>query len=112
MDRRNNNIYIISLVSISCIALIFKGIALEWDFWVPPLIIIGTAAVWAMHITEKPEESLREICYLIYAMLACFYHGIHETSYVDIAIVVSFVMVVYSLLDRLYMMNILLAEYF
>lgn len=112
MDRRNNNIYIISLVSISCIALIFEGIALGWDFWVPPLIIIGTAAVWAMHITEKPEESIREICYLIYAMLACFYHGIHETSYVDIAIVVSFVMVVYSLLDRLYMMNILLAEYF
>ncbi|WP_026497648.1 hybrid sensor histidine kinase/response regulator [Butyrivibrio sp. WCD2001] len=111
MDRKSNNIYIISLVSISCIAMLFEGIALGWEFWVPPLIVIGTVALWVMHITEKPEESIREVCYLLYAMMAVFFHGVHETSYVDIAIVVCFVMVAYSLLDRIYMMNLLLAEY-
>ncbi len=111
MNRRNNNIYIISLVSISCIALIFEGSVLKWEFWVSPLIIIGTVSLWVMHITERPEENIREVCYLIYAMMASFYHGIHETSYVDIAIVISFIMVAYSLMDRFYMMHLLLAEY-
>ncbi|WP_029322424.1 hybrid sensor histidine kinase/response regulator [Butyrivibrio sp. AE3004] len=112
MDRKSNNIYIISLVSISCIALLFEGIALGWEFWVPPLIIIGTVTLWVMHITEKPDENIREICYLIYAMMAVFFHGVHETSFVDIAIVSAFVMVAYSLMDRVYMMYALLAEYF
>ncbi len=112
MNRKNNNIYIISLVSISCIAMLFEGIVLEWEFWVPPIILIGTVALWVMHITEKPEENIREVCCLIYAMMACFFHGVHETSYVDIAIVICFVMVAYSLLDHMYMMNLLLAEYF
>ncbi len=111
MDRKTNNIYILSMVSISCIAMIFEGIFLGWEFWVPPIIIAGTIALWVMHITEKPQENIREVCYLVYAMLAVFYHGIHYTSFVDIAIVTAFVMVAYSLMDRIYIMNILLAEY-
>ncbi len=111
MDRKNNDFYIISLVSVSCIAMIFEGIALGWEFWVNPIIFLGTVALWTMYITERPQESIREIYYLIYVMLAVFYHGVHETSYVDIAIVTCFVMVAYSLLDHIYMMNILLVEY-
>ncbi len=112
MDHKSNNIYIISLASISCIALIFEGIALGWEFWVSPLIVIGTIALWVMHIIEKPGENIREVCYLLYAMMAVFFHGVHETSFVDIAIVTAFVMVAYSLMDHPYMMNLLLAEYF
>ena len=112
MDRKSNNIYIILLVSLSCIAMTFEGIALGWEFWVAPLVIIGTIALWVMHITEKPQENIREVCYLLYAMMATFFHGVHETSFVDIAIVMAFIMVAYSLMDRVYMMHALLAEYF
>lgn len=112
MDRKRNYVFIITIVSVSCIAMVLEGSVLGWEYWVPPLAIVGTAALWVMQITGRPDDSIKEICYLIYTMLAAFFHGVHETSFFDVAIVISFVMVAYSLLDHIYMMNVLLVEYF
>ncbi|WP_026529018.1 response regulator [Butyrivibrio sp. VCD2006] len=111
MNRTNNERFIIFLVSLACIGLTIENFLVKWEFWVPPLMLIGMVSLWFMHITSNPEYKVRKVAYLVYAMLLVFYHGIHETSYYDIAIVIVFVMTVYSFLDTVYMMNMLLAEY-
>ncbi len=111
MSRTSNERFIIFIVSLSCLGLTFESILLGWEFWVPPIIIIGTVGLWIMHITERPETSVREAYYLIYAMFVLFFHGIHETSFFDVSVTVSMGLVAYSLLNHIYMMNMLLGEY-
>ena len=112
MEHTKNERFIILLVSLACIGLTVESLLMDWEFWVPPLIIIGTIFLWIMQITEKPEYGIRKVVYLVYAMLTAFYHGVHETSFYDIVVVIVLVMIAYSFFDTVYMMNLILAEYF
>ncbi len=112
MNQRKTENFILLLVSVSCIGLTVESMLMGWEFWVPPLVIIGTVLLWVMNICQKPEYLYRKILYLVYAMLAVFFHGVHETSFFDVALVISLVMVCYSLFNNLYMINLFLGEYF
>ncbi len=111
MDRAKNDQFILILVSLSCIGLTLESLLLNWEFWVPPLLIIGTVLAWAMHITKRPDERMRENCYFLYAMFAFFYHGIHTTSFFDVVVVYSLVIIVFSIMNRVRMIMLILAEY-
>jgi len=111
MDRRKTENFIILLVSLACIGLTIESILMGWEFWVAPLVVVGTVCLWVMNLTEKPTYEIRMAAYLIYAMLAVFYHGVHESSFFDVAIVFVLVMIAYSFFDRVYMINLFLAEY-
>ncbi|MCR5322809.1 MAG: response regulator [Lachnospiraceae bacterium] len=112
MNRAKNEKFIILLISLACIGLTVESIILEWEFWVWPLIIVGTVSLWVMNLSEKPEYEIRKILYLVYAMLVIFFHGAHESSLFDVAIALVLVMVAYSFMDKVYMMNLLLVEYY
>ncbi len=111
MSRAKNEKFIILLVSLACISLTVESIILKWEFWVPPLIVIATILLWVMSLMEKPAYEVRKIFYIIYAMLAIFFHGVHETSFFDVSIVIVLVMVAYSFMGHIYMMNLILGEY-
>ena len=108
--RRTEN-FIIMLVSLSCIGLTVESILMGWEFWVPPLIIIGTGILWVMTLLGKPDYEVRKAYYLGYAMLMVFFHGVHESSFFDIVAVMTLCMVVFSFFDNQYMMNLFLTEY-
>ncbi len=112
MKEAKNEIFIILLVSVACIGLTGESFLMGWEFWVPPLIIIGTISLWVMYIAQKPEFSVRKPYYFVFAMLAVLFHGVHETSFFDVSLVVILVMVGFSLFDSLYMMNTILVEFF
>ena len=109
MNRSNNERLIILLISIGCIGLSIESLMLGWEFWVPPLLMVGAVSLWGMHITGNPEYKVRQVSYLVYVMLMVFYHGVHGTSYNDVAIVIVLVMVALSLLNHIYILNLLFA---
>ncbi|MBO7335438.1 MAG: HAMP domain-containing histidine kinase, partial [Lachnospiraceae bacterium] len=111
MDRIKNEKFIILLATLACIGLSVESIVMGWEFWVPPLILAGAVSLWVMDLSGHVPVGIRKAYYLVYAMLALFYHGVHETSFFDVAVVFMLVMVAYSLLDSIYMMNLFLLEY-
>ena len=111
MEQRRTENFIIFVVSIACVGLTVESLLMHWEFWVPPLILIGAVLLWIINLAEKPSLTFRKICYLIYGMLAVFYHGIHESSFFDISIVMVLCMVAFSFFDEIYMMNLFLGEY-
>ena len=111
MEQRRTENFIIFVVSIACVGLTVESLLMHWEFWVPPLILIGAVLLWIINLAEKPSLAFRKICYLIYGMLAVFYHGIHESSFFDISIVMVLCMVAFSFFDEIYMMNLFLGEY-
>ena len=111
MNNRKNENFIILVISLASIFMTIEGIVLKWEFWVPPLVIIGNVFLWFMYISQTPEFKIRKVYYLVYTMLAVFFHGVHGTSFFDVAVVIALAMVVMSFLNSIYMVNLFLAEY-
>ena len=111
MNQKKTENFIILLVTLACIGLTVESYIMHWEFWVPPLIIVGTIFLWVMLISEKPDFQFRRLFYLTYAMLAVFFHGVHNTSFFDVSLVVALVMLAYSFFDKIYMINLFLTEY-
>ncbi len=111
MNPSKNESFIIFMVTMAGVGLAIESMLLGWEFWVAPIILVWTAFLWVMKIREVPEYRIREVIYLAYAMFSLLFHGVHSTSFFDVAIVMIVVMVAYSLFGRIYMINLLLTEY-
>ena len=111
MKRRRTENFIIFLLSLACLGLCVEGLMLGWEFWIPPLLIIGNVFLWISCIAQKPDFMIRRNYYLVFAMLVVFFHGVHEASFFDVVVVMAMAMVAFSLLNQGYMLNLLLAEY-
>ncbi len=92
--------------------LILENFLMEWEFWVPPVVIAGTIILWVVSLSDRIEPEIRKIFYCAFVVLLVFYHGIHKTSLFDIGMTVGLVMVTYSILNSAYMIQTLLIEFF
>ncbi|MBR4573792.1 MAG: response regulator [Lachnospiraceae bacterium] len=111
MNQKRTENFILLLITLACAGLTIESIMLGWEFWVPPLIIIGTILLWVMNVLSIPDYPIRRVGYLIYAMLTVFFHGVHETSIFDVVAIVTLVMIGFSFFDQVYMMHLFVAEY-
>ena len=111
MNKTNVHFITCIFLSIACAGMTVVSIILHWEFWVPPLLIIGLAALWVMHITQYSTERQRENYFLIYAMILVFFHGVHETSLFDVSIVAVLMLLTFTMLTRTEMPKIILCEY-
>ena len=84
------------MISLGGIGLAVVSVLMGWEFWVPPLLVIAVVFLWFMHITEQPSPGIRKVCYFLYAVLAVFYHGVHDTSMFDISVVILLAMAGFS----------------
>ncbi len=111
MNQKRTENFILLLITLACAGLTIESIMLNWEFWVPPLVIIGTILLWVMNVLSIPDYPIRRVGYLIYTMLTVFFHGVHETSLFDVVAVVALVMIGFSFFDQVYMMHLFVAEY-
>ncbi len=111
MNRRNNNQFIIFVLSVASIGLVIESYVMGWEFWVPPLIIIGIIACWTIHIRNKGSEHSRETFYFIFACLVAFYHGVHGTSFFDVSVIAMLLFVTMANMNRKAFMHTYLLEY-
>ena len=111
MNYKSNEKFIVLIATIASVGLIIENFLMGWEFWIPPVIIVGILSLWYINLSDKVDPDIRESFYFAYAMLLVFYHGVHKSSFFDIAIAVLLVMATYSLLNRIYMMHALLVEF-
>ena len=102
MDQRNNEKFILFIMSTASVGLIIEIYLMGWEFWFPAFVLVGIFAMWAISLSDKMDIELRKKFYTGYAALLIFYHGIHKTSFVDAGITVTFVVAsVYCPLEAL-----------
>ena len=101
------------LIGITYIALgtAVESIFAKWEFWVPPLIIIGLIIIWWMHFAADTEATRRSNTYFLYTALVVFYMGVHDVSYFDVSLLCALILVALSLTDRVVLLNLALLEY-
>ncbi|MCR5092541.1 MAG: response regulator [Lachnospiraceae bacterium] len=111
MNLKSNEKYIVLIATLGSVGLIIENYLLGWEFWVPPIVLIAIVLIWAVNLTDRIEYGIRKLFYFVIAVLLLFYHGIHRSSLYDTGIVTVMIMVIYSIFNSVYMMNILLAEF-
>ena len=99
-------------ITIACIGAIIETYSQGWEFWFPVIIVLGLLIIWSFHINRYREVKFRENCYLTFALVVAFYHGCHQTSFFDVFVISSLLMVISALLRRLDYVKITLAEFF
>ncbi|MBQ6442971.1 MAG: response regulator [Lachnospiraceae bacterium] len=104
--------FIVFIISLALIGLMIENLLLGWEFWVPFISIPGVASLWIMHLLERPNYRVRKVYYFMFAVMMLFYHGVHKTSFVNLAITMALAMVVFSLLNHVIMLHVFLGEYF
>ncbi|MCR4904194.1 MAG: response regulator [Butyrivibrio sp.] len=110
--RRRNNQFIIFILSIAGLGLTAESYMMGWEFWVPPLIIMGIIGCWILHIIKENNDNFNEIFYFFVISFATFFHGIHRTSFFDVAVIVMLFLVTISRMDRAIFIHIYMIEYF
>ncbi len=100
------------IITIASIGVIIESITMKWEYWVPLLITIGLISSWIMHITNYRDFRFRENFFLVYSMVIAFYHGIHETSYFDVVVISSLLLVTATLLKRKEFLFLFVIEFF
>ncbi|MBR6469747.1 MAG: hypothetical protein IKS84_05140, partial [Lachnospiraceae bacterium] len=104
--------FILTMITIATIGLTIDSIFEAWEFWVNPLLVLGIISLWVLHIGQYLTERSRETLYLAFGMFAALFHGVHESSFYDVCSVITLMMALFSLMDRLYVLKLILAEYF
>ncbi len=108
MNERNNEKFVVVVANLASAGVVIENTLLSWEFWVPFVVLIGMLTLWPVCLSERIPADIRQIYYFGYGLLILFYHGVHKTSFFDVALIISFGMATYSIFNRVYMMNILL----
>lgn len=109
-SSKSHNMFL-AILTVACIGAVAESYAQGWEFWVPPLILIGLIASWVIHIMQYRQERFRENFFLIFSMMVSFYHGVHDTSYFDIAVISLLTMATVTLLRRKEFLILLMIEF-
>ena len=111
MDYIRKERLMISIATLAGISCILQNRFGGWEFWIPPVVLVGMVALWWFHIAGKPAAAARiNLCFTFAAFLL-FYHGVHDTSLFDISASTVLFMVTFTMSDRIGLLNIILSEY-
>ncbi len=93
----SSHLMMIMSYTIFSVILIAETFVMGWEKWAIFLIIGGVAASWYMHIRQVGQETLRPWIIATLMMATFFFYGSHTTSTYDLAIVISVVMLLYTM---------------
>ncbi len=88
---------LLSAFSIFSLILIGETLLLGWETWVLLVIVFELGLCWLMHIRQMLTPNARLWVYSFLMMLTFFFYGIHETSTFDLAVVMSALIMLYTM---------------
>jgi len=74
-----------------------ESLLMHWEIWAVILLIVGLAVSWIMHLSNSGTAGHRIQVYSLLMMCTFFFYGTHETSTFDLAVVMSAVIVLFTL---------------
>ena len=83
--------------TIFSVILIGETIIMGWERWAVFLIMAGVISSWYMHLKQIAQDGLRMWIISLLMMMTFFFYGSHTTSTYDLAIVISVVMLLYTM---------------
>ena len=80
--------------------LITESLVMGWELWMLVLIIASNIVCWILHLRHDVPANVRIWIYSILMMCTYFFYGTHVTSTFDLALVMSAVILIYTMTGR------------
>ena len=110
-DQTSIHLLLAMIVTVFGVVLILITLALSWEFWMIPIILVGNTLVWCLHIGRLGSESFYENLCVGLLMIGFFFFGVHESSLYDIPAVACMVILVFSMFDKKRLLYMMVALY-
>lgn len=88
------------VVSVFSTVLILVTLAMSWELWIVPLIVLGCIVVWWLHIGRVGSGILYENMCAWLMLGGFFFFGVHKASLYEIPSVACVLLLVFSFLNR------------
>lgn len=112
MEKKNNlHIMLVGLVSVMLIGLIEKILRSGWESWMLMPVSLGLVFMWVVHLGQLFSPRQREIYYEVLGAVGGFFFSVHADSLFDVTLVMGIVMVMFSLLGSVRLINLYAIEY-
>ncbi len=116
-DDKNDNFQASHLMlligyTILAVILIVESFLMGWEKWALIPITVGMVFSWIFHIRQLLSNNARLWFYAILMMFSFFFYGIHQTSTFDLAVVMSGIMVLYTLTGKKALINFAVITYY
>ncbi len=93
----SSHLVILMSFTLFCAMLIAESLLLGWEKWALMLIAVEVVSAWVIHIQGVFSDDMRLNLYTVFMMLTFFFYGIHETSTLDLATVISALIMLYTM---------------
>ena len=116
-DDKNDNFQASHLMlligyTILAVILVVESFLMGWEKWALIPITVGMVFSWIFHIRQLLSTNARLWFYAILMMFSFFFYGIHQTSTFDLAVVMSGIMVLYTLTGKKGLINFAVITYY
>ena len=107
-----SHILILGAYTFFSVILIGESLLMSWEKWA--LIVIGAALVmsWIIHIKQTLDPHARLWVYSLLMMGTFFFYGVHETSTFDLAVIMSALIILYTMTGIKELINLCLLTYY
>lgn len=109
-EQTSIHLLLASIVTVFDIMLILTTIAMSWEPWMIPIIVIGSSIVWFLHIGRAGSNVLYEnLC--IGLLMIVFFFGVHGAVLFDVSAVACLLILIFSMFDRKRLLYLMAALY-
>lgn len=102
---------IIAIILVTGIISIVETILAGWELWAALLLLLGLVGICCVHLTQKIPTNHRWAVYFTYSAILVFYVCAHADAILDPALMISILLVIFSLHNRSLFLNLVLVEY-
>ena len=103
---RRVHLIMLCVMSVFYVGVASTAVSLDWETWMLPFIAAGVLFCWGLHIRQRysERERLRAFFAVFWVMLV--YHGVHASSFFDLASLAAIEFAILALTNELRLLNI------
>ena len=111
--KRQTSIHLLlaSIVTMFGTMLILIILAMSWEAWMVPVILIGNTLVWFLHIGRAGSDTFYENLCAGLLMVGFFFFGVHVITLFDIPAIACMLLLVFSMFDKKRLLYMTVALY-
>lgn len=85
--------------------------AMAWELWMVPVILIGNTLVWCIHIARAGSDNFYENLCAGLLMVGFFFFGVHEAVLFDMTAVACMLLLIFSMFNKKRLLYMTVALY-
>lgn len=110
-EQTSRHLLLAGIVTVFSVILVLVTIALTWELWMVPMIVVGSFGVWFLHIGRMGSDGLYENLCAGLLLVEFFFFGIHSVTLFEIPAASCVMILIFSIFGRKRLLYIVGALY-